>query len=63
MQSLKVTIMRSTVLPPSALAPVTDWLDGLPYPWCPAAMAVGTAPALAGLQPVLARLHPAMMAA
>ncbi|WP_395699872.1 hypothetical protein [Aquabacterium sp.] len=62
-QGLKVTIMRSTVLPPSALAPVTDWLDGLPYPWCPAAMAVGTAPALAGLQPVLARLHPAMMAA
>lgn len=52
-QGLKISIAVMKVLPPSALAPVTEWLAGLPYPWCPAAAVATAAPDLPGLQPVL----------
>lgn len=56
-QGLKITIAVMKVLPPTALAPVTEWLAGLPYPWCPAAAAAAAAPELAALQPVLEHLR------
>lgn len=57
-QGLKVSIAVTKVLAPSALPAVTEWLAGLPYPWCPADAAVNTAPSLDALQPVLAQLRP-----
>jgi hypothetical protein len=55
-QGLKISIAVMKVLPPSALAPVTEWLAGLPYPWCPAAAVAAGAPDLPALQPVLDHL-------
>lgn len=56
-QGLKITIAVMKVLRPTALEPVVDWLAGLPYPWCPAAAAIGSAPPLPMLQPVLDHLR------
>jgi hypothetical protein len=50
---LTITIELMQILPQSTLAPVMDWLSGLPYPWCPAHAAVARAPKLEGLEQVL----------
>lgn len=55
-QGLKITIGVTKVLPASTLEPVVDWLAQLPYPWCPVAAALDTAPDLPALRPVLAYL-------
>lgn len=52
-QGLKITIGVMKVLPASALDTVVDWLSQLPYPWCPPAAALQTAPDLPALGPVL----------
>src|SRR4051812_9503285 len=37
---LAITIKEMEVLPSNYLQPVTGWLAGLPYPWCPALEAI-----------------------
>ncbi|WP_420997469.1 hypothetical protein ACKI2N_020360 [Cupriavidus sp. 30B13] len=59
-QALEIVIEAMEVLPADAALPVIDgWLARLPYPWCTAAQASAAAPALAGLEPVLAYLRSA----
>jgi hypothetical protein len=48
-----ITIETMTVLPAEVLAPVMAWVTALPYPWCPSATLVGSAPPIAALEPVL----------
>ena len=55
-QGLKISVAVMKVLPPPALATVTEWLAGLPYPWCQAAAMAAAAPDLPALQPVLEHL-------
>ncbi len=52
-QGLRISIGVMKVLPASSLDVVVDWLAQLPYPWCPAAVALDTAPDLPALRPVL----------
>jgi len=40
-------------LPASQAEKVMDWAAGLPYPWCPAAVALPAAPDIQQLVPVL----------
>jgi hypothetical protein len=50
---LVVTIEAMEVLDPRELRPVMAWLAALPYPWCPAARIVSSAPPISALEPVL----------
>ena len=52
-ERLVITIEAMQVLPIRHADAVLRWVAGLPYPWCSARTAAGTAPALAELQPVL----------
>lgn len=45
---LAITIERMEIYDPSALQPVMDWVDALPYPWCPPEVAAKGAPAKLG---------------
>jgi len=49
---LKVTIDCMQELPGDRLRAVMDWLQGLPYPWCPLEVAVVTMPRIPGLEPL-----------
>lgn len=51
--SLSIQIENMLTLPPQYAGRVMQWVSQLPYPWCPAPDAVGAAPALADLSPVL----------
>ncbi|PKU23496.1 hypothetical protein CWS72_16730 [Telmatospirillum siberiense] len=50
---LRITIETMVVLPDSDGDRISDWLSGLPYPWCAAATFVKTAPGIAALRPVM----------
>ena len=47
-----ITIDVMQVIPAAQLEPIMGWLSGLPYPWCSAAKALESLPAVDGLQPV-----------
>ncbi|WJR74904.1 hypothetical protein [Bradyrhizobium sp. NP1] len=53
-EALVISIATMKALPPETLAPVMAWLSGLPYPWCPAAVALETMPGLAELAEIRA---------
>lgn len=52
-QRLTITIEAMEVLPAEALAPVMNWVSGLPYPCCPRQLAIGATPNLQGVIRVL----------
>lgn len=52
-ESLSITIETMQTLPASQAEKVMDWAAGLPYPWCPAAVALPGAPDIQQLAPVL----------
>lgn len=49
-ERLTITIHQMESLAPSCLAPVMNWLAGLPHPWCTAQAALAGIPSLEGLQ-------------
>jgi hypothetical protein len=52
-ERLLITIEVMQVLPPRDLECIMGWLTALPYPWCSASAAIGSAPSLRVLEPVL----------
>jgi hypothetical protein len=52
-ERLSVTIETMQTLPPGDVDAVMDWVSALPWPWCPAARALRSAPGLRGLRVVL----------
>lgn len=52
-EHLRITIGVMQVLPAEHLPILMDWIGGLPYPWCPAAVVFTGAPRVPGLVPVL----------
>jgi len=46
---LVISINTMKVLPPDHLRPVMTWLSALPYPWCPASLALQEMPGIAEL--------------
>lgn len=52
-ECLSITIEAMQTLPALHLDKVMDWVAGLPYPWCPAAVALPAAPDIEQLAPVL----------
>jgi hypothetical protein len=57
-RALTITIDAMEVLPSEALAPVMNWVSGLPYPWCAQRVATGAPPNLPGVLHVLQLLQP-----
>lgn len=55
-ETLVITIDVMQKLRPDCLRPVMDWVTALPYPWCPAGVAVKSAPNLADLAETMRRL-------
>ena len=53
-QRLSITIEAMQTLPPDVLDDVMAWVSVLPYPWCSADAVISGAPAIDGLQEVLA---------
>ena len=51
-EQLTITIDLMESLAPSYLAPVTNWLSRLPYPWCTARAALTGIPSLEELHPI-----------
>jgi hypothetical protein len=54
---LSITIDVMEALPPGYLVPVMNWLSHLPYPWCPAAVALEFAPSSGALGSIRQYLH------
>lgn len=50
--NLKITIEVMVMLAHERSQPLTNWLSGLDYPWCPADTAVRDMPVFDGLQPI-----------
>jgi hypothetical protein len=50
---LVITIEHMQSLAPHELRSIMGWLTALPYPWCSATSAIGSAPAIGALEPVL----------
>ncbi len=50
---LVITIETMPVLAPDDLPSIMAWLTALPYPWCTAASAIASAPAIEALEPVV----------
>jgi hypothetical protein len=61
-ESLSITIASMQTLPASHTDEVMDWVAGLPYPWCPASIALQGAPDIQHLAPVLEYIGRAQMA-
>jgi diadenosine tetraphosphate (Ap4A) HIT family hydrolase len=53
---LRITIDFMEALPSQELGAVTAWLSMLPYPWCEVSLAVGGAPDIEKLRPMLRHL-------
>jgi hypothetical protein len=58
-ETLVITIDVMQKLRPDCLRPVMDWVTALPYPWCPAGVAVRSAPDMADLAETVRRLSAA----
>jgi hypothetical protein len=54
--ALTITIETMEVMPPDTLAPVMNWVSGLPYPWCPRTAPARAAPRLFGVAQALRHL-------
>lgn len=54
--ALAIAIEAMEVLPADTLTQVMAWMAGLPYPWCPAQMAIDEGPDIQGVQHVLRTL-------
>ena len=55
-EKLVITIDVMQKLSPDCLRAVMEWVAALPYPWCPAGIAVRSAPKIAGLAETIRRL-------
>ena len=53
---LVITIDVMQKLNPDRVSAVMDWVSALPYPWCPAGVAVKSAPGIADLADAMRRL-------
>ena len=56
---LAITIATMQVLSPDFLPTILNWIGSLSYPWSSAVEAIGCAPQIAGLDPVLRYLNEA----
>ena len=54
--ALTITIETMEVMPHYTLAPVMNWVSGLPYPWCPRTALARAAPRLSGVAQALRHL-------
>lgn len=54
---LTITIDLMQILPADSRGSVMSWIGGLPYPWCEARLAVGSAPRLELLEPIIRHLN------
>jgi hypothetical protein len=52
-EELQITITAMQILDSRSLHPVMNWLSGLPYPWCPAEVALRSVPEFEGLRALL----------
>jgi len=56
-ERLKITIEQMQILPPERLDAVMNWFAALAYPWCSAAEAARTMPALPELAAIATRIE------
>jgi len=59
-EKLVITIDVMQKLSPDHLRPVMDWVTAIPYPWCPADLALARAPEIADLAETMRRLSAAI---
>jgi hypothetical protein len=55
-ERLRITIERMAKLPPESGKPILQWVQDLPYPWCPSAQMKKGAPDIAAAREILQAL-------